>query len=372
MNSQKLSLKEALAEIPDFRQASGRRYELGAVLLLICVALLCGYRSQAAIAEWGQNYGGGWLRRLGIKRQRGPSQATIQRVLTGVSAREVESALGRWMRQFLPAAGTLGAELEGVAVDGKKVRGASRASGQAVALLSALSQGLGVVLQQMKIETSEQAQFESLIAELVLTGCVVTTDALHTRAENAAQVLAQGGDYLFVVKDNQPTLRAEIELVFHTTRLAETIHTVVETHQHGTRIEERCLQATAVMAGCSDWPGLQQVLRLERRGTNKRTRVRRREVVYGVTSLTPQRATPAQLLALWRGHWAIENKLHWVRDVTYGEDASAMRSGSAPQVMAALRNLALSLLRLAGETNIAAACRRYAAQPALAFAAIDR
>lgn len=369
MNSTRLSLQEALAEIPDFRQASGRRYELWAVLLLICIALLCGYRSQAAIGEWGKNYGPRWLRRLGIQRKRGPSQSTIQRVLVGVAATAVEAALGRWAQQFLPGAV---AGLEGVAVDGKKVRGASRATGQAVTLLSALSQRLGVVLQQAAIETSEQAEFENVIAALVLTGCVVTTDALHTTAENAAQILEQDGDYLFVVKDNQPTLRAEIELVFQTTTLADTIKEVRQTDQHGTRIEERYLQATPVMAGCSDWPGLQQVLRLERQVTDKRTQVARTEVVYGVTSLEPARATPAQLLALWRGHWAIENKLHWVRDVTYGEDASAIRSGSAPQVMAALRNLALSLFRLAGEINIAAACRRYAAQPALAFAAIER
>jgi len=372
MNSQKLSLKEALAEIPDFRQASGRRYELGAVLLLISVALLCGYRSQAAIAEWGQNYGARWLRRLGIKRQRGPSQSTIQRVLAGVTAARVEAAIGRWAQQFLPGVGSSGTDLEGVAVDGKKVRGASRASGQSVALLSALSHGLGVVLQQAEIETSEQAEFEDLIAGLVLKGCVVTADALHTRAENAAQVLAQGGDYLFVVKDNQPTLRAGIELVFQTTTLAETIQEVRHSDQHGRRIEERHLQATPVMAGCSDWPGLQQVLRLQRTVTDKASGQTRSQLVYGVTSLTPKRASPAQLLALWRGHWTIENKLHWVRDVTYGEDACTMRTRSAPQVMAALRNLALSLLRLAGESNIAAACRRYAAQPALAFAAINR
>ncbi len=303
MHSTKLSLQEALAEIPDFRQASGRRYELWAVLLLICVALLCGYRSQAAIGEWGKNYGPRWLRRLGIQRKRGPSQSTIQRVLAGVTAAAVESALGRWAQQFLLGAAA-GADLEGVAVDGEKVRGAGRASGQAVALLSALSQRLGVVLQQARIETSEQAEFEDLIAELVLTGCVVTTDALHTTAENAAQVLvlAQGGDYLFVVKDNPPTLRAEIELVFQTTTLADTIEEVVHTDQHGTRIEERHLQATPVMAGCSDWPGLQQVLRLERSVTDKHTQATRTEVVYGVTSLAPARATPAQLLALWRGH----------------------------------------------------------------------
>src|SRR5262249_3198572 len=150
-----------------------------------------GYRSQAAIAEWGKNYGPRWLRRLGIKPQRGPAQSTIQRVLAGVTAAAVEAALGHWAAQFLPGAPPPGADLEGVAVDGQKVRGARRATGQAVALLSALSQRLGVVLRQAEIETSEQAEFEELIAELALTGCVVTSDALHTTAESSAQVLGQ-------------------------------------------------------------------------------------------------------------------------------------------------------------------------------------
>jgi hypothetical protein len=89
-----------------------------------------------------------------------------------------------------------------------------------------------------------------------------------------------------------------------------------------------------------------------------------------VTSLAPDRAGPADLLRLWRGHWHIENKLHWVRDVTVDEDRSGVHAGHAPQVMAALRNAAIGLLRLLGYANIAAAIRRFAAQPALALAAV--
>jgi hypothetical protein len=96
----------------------------------------------------------------------------------------------------------------------------------------------------------------------------------------------------------------------------------------------------------------------------------RHEVVYGITSLSRERATAAQLLKLWREHWHIENKLHWVRDVTFDEDRSQVRVGHIPQVMAALRNTAISLLRVWGAENIAAACRRFAAQPALALAAV--
>jgi predicted transposase YbfD/YdcC len=332
--------------------------------------VLCGAQSESAIAEWGCNYGRRWLRRLGIQRPHGPSQATIQRVLAGVEAAAVERALSRWAAHWGESAEA--AVPEGVALDGKLLRGASRRSGRAVALLSLLSHRLGVVLQQQEIVGSEQAQFEELLADLSLSGRVVTTDALHTTSENARRVLAQGGDYLFVVKENQPLLRAEIELVFATSTLSGTITRASLTDAHGSRIEERYLACSTAMAGCSDWPGLQQVLRLERRVTDKRTMVPRQEIVYGVTSLAPQRAAAAELLTLWRGHWGIENRLHYVRDVTFGEDACPIRAGQAPQVMAAFRNLAISLFRLAGETNIAAACRRYAARPALAFAAISR
>ena len=112
------------------------------------------------------------------------------------------------------------------------------------------------------------------------------------------------------------------------------------------------------------------MLKLERRVTNKRTQVSRQEVAYAVTSIGQERAGAEQLRKLWRQHWYIENKLHFVRDVTYREDRPAVRSGDIPQVMAALRNAAISLMRVLGASNIAAACRRYAAQPVLALVAM--
>lgn len=111
---------------------------------------------------------------------------------------------------------------------------------------------------------------------------------------------------------------------------------------------------------------------LDRRVTDKRTGQPRDETAYAITSLSPARADAARLLALWRGHWAIENRLHYVRDVTFGEDACTTRSRNGPRALAALRNTALALLRLSGATNIAAARRRCAARPALAIAAVTR
>ena len=136
----------------------------------------------------------------------------------------------------------------------------------------------------------------------------------------------------------------------------------VQTSKHGGRVEQRRLWASDLLVGYSDWPHLAQVCRLER--TVKSKQGTRWEVAYAVTSLPPQEASPATLLSLWRGHWGIENRLHWVRDVTLDEDRCQIRTGAAPQIMAALRNVTISLLRLAGEPNIAQALRYHAAHPA--------
>ena len=130
---------------------------------------------------------------------------------------------------------------------------------------------------------------------------------------------------------------------------------------HGDRVERRELFVSTALAGHRDWPHCQQVLRQVRTVTqNGHTTT---EVAHAITSLRPEQASPQQLLALWRGHWQIENSLHWVRDVTFGEDKSQIRTGAAPQIMAAIRNLAITLLRRAGWTNLAQALRTHAAQP---------
>ena len=152
---------------------------------------------------------------------------------------------------------------------------------------------------------------------------------------------------------------------------ADALPTVEAHSQHGGRVEARRPAASTALVGYSDWPALAQALRLERRVGAKATgAVLRQEVVYAVTSLTPERATPGQLLKLWREHWPIENTRHYVRDVTFAEDRVQARAGTVPQCMAAVRSLAIGLLRILGVANIAAATRRYAARPALALAAV--
>jgi predicted transposase YbfD/YdcC len=203
-----------------------------------------------------------------------------------------------------------------------------------------------------------------LLADLVLDGLVVTGDALLAQRELCAQIVDQGGDYLVSLKGNQPTLLEEVVTLFADPPAPPAVAT--QRDRHGDRHEVRTLAASTALTGYSDWPALGQVCRIERQMTQKgRTTT---EVAYAITSLWPQAASPARLLALRRGHWGIENRLHWVRDVTFGEDASQVRTGAAPYVLAALRNVVIGLLRLTGATNIAATLRRHAAHPAEALA----
>jgi Transposase DDE domain len=167
-----------------------------------------------------------------------------------------------------------------------------------------------------------------------------------------------------IVKENQPMLRATLELLLSSPVRSRVLcrRRVEHDKGHG-RIERRELVSSNVLAGRIDWPGLAQIFRLTRERQQVKTGKREEETVYGITSLPEQEAGPRKLLRYARGHWRIENQSHHVRDVTYDEDRSQVRCGSTPQVMAALRNTAISLMRLAGHTNMAAGCRHYAAQP---------
>ena len=360
-------LIEVLAEIPDFRSNHGKRHPLAAILALACSAMLCGYRSYTAIAEWGRHYGEHLVRALGFTR-RPPCAATLHTVLRQVDREVLEAKLGAW------AEGLLG---EAPRPAGRRGRhrhrwqdtcGAARSRALlARHLLSALAHRLGLTLAQQAVDdkTNEIPVALELLRHLVLEGRIVTMDALLTQRQIAQQIVDAGGDYVMVVKENQPQLLEDIATVFALAPIAGERRTAAETLDlgHG-RIEQRGLQTSNVLVGYSDWPGLAQVFQLERQVIIKKTGEVREEVVVGVTSLTPERADAARLLALVRGHWQIENQSHWVRDVTFDEDRSQVRCGNIPQVMAALRNTVIGLMRWAGYTNIAAACRRFAAQPA--------
>src|SRR5262244_1522195 len=372
MITQPQPLIEVFAEIPDFRCCLGKRHPLPALLSLACCAMLCGYRSYSAIAEWGRNYGARIVQALGFTHNP-PCAATLHTVFRHVDRDEVEAKLGAWAEGIVVSTpGTPAMGEPAVALDGKTLRGSQKQGAPGAHLLSALSHHLGLTLAQQAVDdkTNEITQVETVLRQLVLKDRVITMDALLTQRHVAQTIVDAGGDYVMIVKDNQPQLRADIELVF-TLPPAGDRHESVRTVDvgHG-RIETRNLTTRQALVGYSDWPGLAQVFEVGRHVITKKTGKEQTEVVYGVTSLSSERATPGRVLELVRGHWAIENKLHWVRDVTFDEDRSQVRCGNIPQVMAALRNSAIGLLRWAGETNIAAACRRFAAQPAQALALI--
>ncbi|HSX80931.1 MAG TPA: ISAs1 family transposase [Candidatus Saccharimonadia bacterium] len=371
MIAQPRPLIEVLAEMPDLRSRRGKRHPLSAILAMACCAMLCGYRSYSALAEWGRNYGTGIAQALGFTHNT-PCAATLHTIFRQVDRDDLEARLGTWAESVVASTPAASAGEVAVALDGKTLRGSQKQGAPGVHLLSALSHHVGLTLTQQAVDakTNEMTQVETVLRQLVLKDRVVTMDALLTQRHVAQAIVDEGGDYVMIVKENQPQLRADIELVFTLPPAGdrqETARTVDIGHG---RIEQRNITTSEALVGYSDWPGLAQVFELGRHVIMQKTGQERVEVVYGVTSLSAERATPGRVLDLVRGHWSIENKSHWVRDVTFDEDRSQVRCGSIPQVMAALRNTAIGLLRWAGHTNIAAACRRLAAQPAQALALI--
>lgn len=195
----------------------------------------------------------------------------------------------------------------------------------------------------------------SVLDMVNLKGKVITGDALYCQRRICQQITDSEGDYLITVKANQKELYEDIALVFDDPPLGEDFAYAEHHGQHGGRVETRRLWVTKALCGYLDWPGAKQVCKLEREVFRRgATSVDAR---YFITSL--EVARPKALMEIARGHWGIENRLHWVRDVSMGEDGSQVRSGSAPQVMAALRNVVIGLLRQHGVSNVAAAIRHY-------------
>jgi predicted transposase YbfD/YdcC len=353
---------EHIATLADPRGRRGRRHPLGAMIALAVAATLCGYRSYTAIAEWGRTYGAGLSLALGFTRAQTPCAATFYHLFRRLDREMLDACLGRWEAAVLAACPGAAAEIPAVAIDGTTLRGSRKQGAPLTHLLSAVSHHLGLTLGQVAVDekTNEITAIHTLLARIILDGWVVTMDALLTQQKIAQAILDAGGDYIMLVKENHPTLREDIATTFADTALVAGASTA--NRGHG-RLERRTLTRTTALADFLSWPGQQQVFALVRTRTDQRTGVVSGDTVYGSTSLSAPRANAAFVLAQVRNHWVIENRSHYVRDVTFAEDLSQVRTGSIPQVMATFRNTALALLRTSGETNIAAACRRMAAHP---------
>jgi predicted transposase YbfD/YdcC len=336
---------------------------------------MSGAKNPKAIANWWKHRQdlGPFLQRLGFTKPYGPSQSTLYLVLGLVPIETLEAKLNQWSEENLADIPPVNGELEGVAIDGKTLRGSRKQGANHAHLLSAFSHRLGLTLSQLAVDdkTNEIGVMPDLLVDLIIEGRVFTMDALLTQREVAQTIVDDQGDYVMVVKDNQPTLRADIELLFTEPGAEDFIDDCDTTVNKGHgRLEVRTLQTSSTLNDYLDWPGVQQVFRLDRKTTLLKTGEIRTETVYGLTSLSAQRADAAQLQELTRGQWGIENRSHWVRDVTFGEDHSQVRTGHLPQVMAALRNCVIALLRLLHFRFIPDAFDRFAARSSEALAAI--
>lgn len=332
--------------LPDPRDPRGVRHRLDVILTLTVAAVVGGARSVAAIGEFAQDVGAELLDQLGMSAAV-PSEPTIRRLIEAIDPAVFAMLLGAWMSLRWD-------QVDGqkvIAVDGKTVRRACDAGERAPHLVSVLSHGTGLVLGQVRVDskTNEIPAIRDLLGVMDLTGVVVTADALHTQRDTAAFITDRGGDYVLTVKGNQPNLFKALAALPWNQVPGESVTQTGHGRRHTRTI--KAIEAPAWIG----FPGVRQVLQLRRTTTSKGKRSV--EVVYLICSQTMLQAQPSRVAGWIRGHWGIENGLHWVRDVTFDEDRCRVRSGAGAENMATLRNLAISLHRLAGASNIAAALR---------------
>ncbi len=398
------SLIKRIETITDPRDPRGVRHGFASTLVLIACATLAGNKSLVELSEWCDGSSQKVLTRLGarISPSSGlripPSYATIRRAAMAVDADEFDRIVNTWASQQAdlrskalarpevasehtdgsdeaddtdsntegggPAAG---ADLVGVAVDGKAMRGARRSDGTQVQLLAALRHDTGMVIGQRNVEndkTNEILAFAPLLEPLKLVGRVITADAMHTQKKAARLVVGKKGHYIFGVKENQPRLwNAALEAG----QRIDLEHPEFEACTRGHGRIDRHRVWTALVPSSITFPYAKTYIIVERESStlgDVRTSI---ETRYYVTDLTTDEASVTNLFRLVHGHWSIENSLHWVRDVTFGEDLSQVRTGTLPRILATLRNLAIGIIRHATyrSVNIAAATRQLARQPDL-------
>ena len=381
-----------LSKVPDLRRRRGLRHPLVVVLALAaCATLVVGGDSVTAIWQWAARASQDKLARLGARRNPltgrflVPSERTFRRVLGKLDADALDAALGGWAadvaRGVVPApvvAATPGPPereqrratqrsvehpapdglLPAAAVDGKALRGARTPEGGRVFLVAAIDHATGAVLGQRQVPSKrgEGAAARALLTGLRAPGMVWTLDALHTTKATARLITTDlHGHYILIIKGNQPIARDAAAALLSGPNADWVATTAIEDDRGHGRVERRTIRVAP--ADDSLFPGAVQAFRL-RRDTGGLDGVwTGKEIVYGITSLPADLAGPAQLNHYERRHWVVEDRLHWVRDVTFGEDASQLRTGTAPRALAAFRNLAISALRLAGRANIAHARR---------------
>lgn len=363
------SLYAHLEQVTDKRKRRGIRYQLADALALIILAKLGGEDEPRGIASWLKHRAELLVEALGLSRTSMPHETTISRILgQAVEPAEVEKIIQHYFDGLVQIS-----EAEVIAIDGKTMRGTiPTGETQGLHLLSAYLPQAGVVLHQTEVDTKENeiSAAPRLLAEVDVRGKVVIGDALHTQRTISIAVVEGQGDYLWIAKENQPELRAEIAHLFApqqcppaTSPLPTDFQAVTSYHYGHGRFETRTLTASAMLKDYLAWPYLEQVFKLEVERRHLPRGKRSTETLYGLTSLPPAKASPARLLALKRHYWGIENRLHYRRDVSLNEDRCRLRLGHAARVMAILNNLVLALIDRLDFPTVPDARRRFSAKP---------
>lgn len=382
------SLATAFAAVPDPRSAKGRWHPLPAILLIAACALTCDADGFTAVWQWADDAPQKVLTRLRVRVDpltglaKPPSERTIRRTITRIDAQAVEDAAGGFIASRLRVAGlgtnartpprerearraarrstgppTRRQQRRRIAFDGKVLRGARRPDGTRVTLLAGVDHDTATVVGQRQIDgkTNEIPELRTQIAGMDLTDALATADAAHCQKATAEQIVASGGHYLLTLKANQAGLLATVAPLLAGTdaEWADRSHHSAE-RGHG-RTEQRTVRLTT--AAGVDFPHAAQVFRTVRYRGGLDGQRTGKQVVYGITSQPA--AGPADIATDQRRHWHVENRTHHVRDTTFDEDRSQIRTGNAPRTMAALRNLAIDTFRADGHANIAHARRHH-------------
>jgi predicted transposase YbfD/YdcC len=372
------NLYQVLSQISDKRKRRGKRYEAALVLTLMLLAKMSGQKGMSGIAQWAR-LRIEWVRsQLPLTRATLPCGNTYQHVCDQIDLGELNQRLADF---FAPAVeGRVGDEPAAVVpqslrqwvLDGKSLRGSHRpAHGQQAQSVLTLYdvQGQQVVAQcELAGKGHERTTALALVQELDLKGVLLSADALHTQPAWCQQVRRQGGHYLLIVKANQRLLRSDIALLFsEQPRAWLPEQSTYQVNQGHGRLEVRTLRSSRQLNDylTPKWCDVAQVFQLQRRITRRqRTST---EMVYGITSLPSHLAPPKRLLHFIRQYWQIENRLHWRRDVTLGEDGCTVSRGQAPQVLATLNSVILALVDRLGVSNLAAQQRIFDARPSEAL-----
>ena len=327
------------AELRDPRVERNREHLLEEVLLISIAAVLSGAESWNDIADYGKAKLE-WLKTFLTLPSGIPSHDTFNRVFAALDPEQLEKGFAAW-------AGSIARLTAGsvVAIDGKSLRGTREPGSKAIVhMVSAWAEGNGLVLAQRKVDekSNEITAIPKLLDALELSGTVVTIDAMGCQRSIAAKIAAKQADYILAVKENQGSLLDGIRDSFQMLA-ADAVSEEIDCG-HG-RVERRTCSVIAdlsLLEKAAEWPSLQGLVRIQAERYHKATGKTERETRFYITSL---KSDAARLNRAIRQHWGIENKLHWMLDVGFGEDLSRKRAGHAAQNFSLLNRIALNILK---------------------------